>query len=310
MARLELSATNADAMEYVVPFEVGATDPNRRSRASRRRPFRAHSPAVTLDIRPPNDYRRVCAFCGACDEMSREHVFPQWMADLLRGDQPGQFQMARHPHRATPTTWQTVKPDTKAPIGKRCNSEWMSDLETATQAYLKKLVRRDRARVTLSMAAQDRLALWITKTVLMAGLAQSQCPIPAATYRAVYDNRQPPQHARIWLAAYSGGLLIHDRSATLLKNRPGLGPDDIGGPDDVGGYVTTMALGRLVFQMAHTFDVDPEVEKHAPDVLLVPIWPRQGRSQFWPAGSFDGEDAINDAELLALAARFAATTIH
>jgi len=69
---------------------------------------------VTLDTRPPTDYRRVCAFCGVCDEMSREHVFPQWMAELLRGDKAGYFQMARHPHRATPTAWQAVKPDTKA----------------------------------------------------------------------------------------------------------------------------------------------------------------------------------------------------
>jgi hypothetical protein len=160
-------------------------------------------PAAPNPLDPPRNYRSVCAFCGACEHMSQEHVFPQWLADELPQTE-GTFTHSRDPDTGPPTNWTNVKIDVKVPIGEGCNTGWMSDLEGDAKPILRELLTARRQRTTLSMDDQDTLALWIAKTVYMHELSLAERTIPAGAYRELHAARTPPANARIWLSAYGG----------------------------------------------------------------------------------------------------------
>jgi hypothetical protein len=250
-----------------------------------------------IDREPPAKHRSVCAFCGECERMSREHVFPQWIAAALPGPGAGGFLAERVSDLDALASWKAAKPNTQVRIGKACNEGWMSLLEDRAKPILSSLINPTRRRTTLSLAAQDLIALWVAKTTYMADLSNAVHVVPASCFRALYVTREPPSDMRIWLSAYDAKHAIHMWSQAMQ-----VGP--VSDRDRVDGYVMTVTLGCLVFQVAHFFDADVGPAETGQDALLVPVWPRQGRSQFWPAGLPGGPNGMNDETLARFAGRF------
>jgi hypothetical protein len=66
-----------------------------------------------------------------------------------------------------------------------------------------------------------------------------------------------------------------------------------------------MAIGNLIVQFLHYFAFDAAPPPAAAgDGLLVPIWPRQGRSQVWPAELPNGVNGMGDELLERFCLRF------
>ena len=122
---------------------------------------------------------RRCVFCGRGGPLTREHVIPRWLTDVLpeqarfRGHdqqvvlQPPSGARSRLvlPHREMrePFNAMTVK----AVCG-NCNSGWMSGIEEAGRPAISGLVRGEPQE--LEAADVKAIATWSVKTVLMAQL--------------------------------------------------------------------------------------------------------------------------------------------
>lgn len=141
-----------------------------------------------------------CVFCGNEGPVTREHVLPRWLGDLLPGD--GHFTITRQGELGETRTYK----DSSLGIVTRsvcaaCNNGWMSELEGRAKPLLEPLIS-GHAR-TLTPTDQMALALWATKTSISL-LYASKAPEGAEILHraAVFDGRVPP-NTGIWLAAYS-----------------------------------------------------------------------------------------------------------
>src|SRR5262249_20846943 len=118
-----------------------------------------------------------CIFCGRRGQLSKEHVFPDWLSQLFP-------KSPSDTHQHGTVTWKTA-PDGKpfrTPVIRRrqgqagskkvrtvcetCNNGWLSVLENTTKPLLSEIVR-GRARL-LDNSDQLILATWIAKTAMVA----------------------------------------------------------------------------------------------------------------------------------------------
>ncbi|HRN96978.1 MAG TPA: hypothetical protein PLZ58_00805 [Candidatus Saccharibacteria bacterium] len=133
--------------------------------------------------------KRACIFCGSDNELTREHVFPDWLSSLfdkkikgvneVRGDNLNR-------------TWQSslFQDKTKA-ICRVCNNGWMSDIESDVKPILTKLAFTYDA-YDLGSEDQRKLALWAQKTTLVISKATGgKFDIPRSFYEQLYKQKQP-----------------------------------------------------------------------------------------------------------------------
>ena len=84
-----------------------------------------------LDLPPAPDN---CAFCGQCEEMSDEDVWPKWVSKLL-AQQFGGFSI-KSPYGPRGAATLNVK----APVGRTCNNQWLSVLENDISEIMKPMI--------------------------------------------------------------------------------------------------------------------------------------------------------------------------
>jgi hypothetical protein len=86
----------------------------------------------------------------------------------------------------------------------KCNSGWMSVLESRAIPLLTPMIRADR-RVTLTPEDQHIVATWVTKTHMMYRYRLSpQRPASASNHQFLYTNQEPPPRTLTLLAAWVG----------------------------------------------------------------------------------------------------------
>ena len=167
---------------------------------------------------------RECVWCGSAAN-SKEHVFPQWLHKLDGPSryiaQHGGFQesaprlVARHDHNERWVEYEAIR-GTRAPnlhkvevkaVCKKCNENWMSQLEQSAKPIIRRLIEGD--DIDLTVNDLETLASWAHKTFLMYDQWEESPDrrYRGGDYRAFYADRIPPSHVRLYLA--------HSPSATF-----------------------------------------------------------------------------------------------
>lgn len=143
-----------------------------------------------------------CIFCGG-GGLSHEHVWADWLRDYVpRTLNEHRYRSALlYPGKEDAT----IKRQTGDPharrlyiVCKRCNNEWMSELQTAVKPFLVPLLTGQVSR--LHRRAQTTLAAWVAMTVMVAEfLYPDRGAIPQSDRTWLYENQTSPPHWRIWL---------------------------------------------------------------------------------------------------------------
>ncbi len=231
--------------------------------------------------------RAKCVFCGGTP-LSKEHVYPKWLRNTFgESDRVLTFlQVADGPVKpgkpTVPFDW-TVKS-----VCRKCNSGWMSQLESVIEPILGPILRgQDR-----HLDDEDRnvLAVWVFKTFLMIH-EQARTPplVPRRHYTHLFHARTPPDQVRIWLAALGQPL-----DAPVVATRASVehlefeGTDDPDVPGATRFYGASISLGPFMACILGNIDTE-----FVPGIVgelsnqLVALWPASAAVVWPPAGTVE-----------------------
>lgn len=241
---------------------------------------------------------RRCVFCGG-RPLTREHVIPQWLTEVLPDQLPWRAQNRRIvvpgeipssqglPYREVREPFNAV---TVKAVCAGCNSGWMNDLETAARPTLSALIRGE-VRI-LDAVDIEVIASWAVKTSLMVQLtaAETAAKMPAV-YASFFRDRKPPPNAAVWAAgvhAEDWGLRAEAMSILIGERGDGQTVDDP--PNTV---AVSLGLGSLWLHSIITERPSVSYPAHheiLPDVVL-PFWPNATRNSWPPRLYLDNQTA-------------------
>lgn len=248
--------------------------------------------------RPKRD-RPTCIFCGppvSPNRMSDEHLWPDWMGDLLPNKDQTTIKRqtwtwAHHtkPREVTEAQQQQrLSSKTFPVVCANCNNRWMSVLESSVRPFLEPLIKGQ--SVAMTTDRQRLLAQWLAmKTFVLDHERMGQGPyFPIQTQderTAFMNNRQMPFGFRAWIGYGTGDewAVRGARSRSLSILLPTMPPADFDGrgkPKNV--HSITWGLGNLRVFISSTIaaHVYPQMAWTIPDFL--PIWPAQSPDFVWP----------------------------
>ena len=222
-----------------------------------------------------------CLFCPLPVD-SAEHIWSDWILQDLKPTQPIHIRIGK-----TTAKW-VDNPEVKINrVCHRCNSTWMSDLESQTQPQIRAMMHGD--SIVLSAAQQRSLTRWaVLKSMVIDGSSAKRTPFYSQDERNALKSPSSfiPTGTRTWI----GRLSLKAFHAGLTDTFGEI--DRI--PEAFHGCVTTIIVGHLVVQvitmhvlpMFATFHLRPQYKPGAWDVSLVEIWPVFGEARWPPPFSF------------------------
>lgn len=200
---------------------------------------------------------RQCIFCGlpfGRDRPdSREHVWSEWMRDLLP-KRPGAQLISRvgadEQHELLErreyggVLQRKLKPRV---VCRECNTGWMSVLEETTKPILLPLILKEPCELTIE--DQKTLATWMCLKNMVAELSHPQTrATKPADYQRMYDLRLPPSGATVWLGAHTGEdwsmRYRHHGMRVAHSSIPAMGGED---DPPMNGQIATFTAGPVVF---------------------------------------------------------------
>jgi hypothetical protein len=236
---------------------------------------------------------RKCVFCGR-QPVTREHVFPEWLLELLRPEgEPVAGEQAiwdigpddePHLREHRPKIQETVVRRACGP----CNSGWMeADEKLIRRLVLGQLTSLDRDQ-------QRRVASWAMKTTIMFDFTHSgQRVIGSEHHRWLYEKREPPPNTAVWIMRNEPSrewlLNVSHNTMRLLATRdPNIDPT-------ARHYLHSTGLGMgKVFMLIVGTDfpgLDVVQAAQLPPYRLV--WPASERPVIFPYGyELTNEQAI------------------
>lgn len=185
-------------------------------------------------------------------------------------------------------------------VCKTCNNGWMSTLESQAKPYLDAMLRgHGRA---LHENGVRTLAAWALKTSMMVEHMHgaTRRVIPSEEYAHLFENGEPSERVRIWIAAYTGtqaaavggmwGLDAETNETGPREWEPERGVRDIWGGTVLFGPVLFQLVGTTLVPLLEGIQDLPHTHR---------IWPYQGSFTWmpWPGFSDDHLMAFIDARL-------------
>jgi hypothetical protein len=221
-----------------------------------------------------------CIFCGSAEKLSREHVWADWLREFLPRPGTRNFHWTSHfgrppapakLHRAGDAHSQRLQV-----VCGRCNSGWMSQLQTDARPILAPLVMDN--WTALSTDESLILARWATMTTMVIEYADPTTAMIPQRHRDLFMiDREPIPDWHIWIGRHDpgadhpaffnhfGALLFSIDRATGLTT-------------EYNFQTTTFTVGRVLF---HTATITPEhplfrVNHHSfgSGYHLLNLWPR------------------------------------
>lgn len=237
--------------------------------------------------------RRSCLFCGASSGLTREHVWPRWLATILPAS-------AKTVHSFTqdgrPSREPYLAPDFSVQVRlvcRRCNNGWMAELENDARPPLTPMITAQ-GRVTLEPESARIVAAWLLKTAMTMEHAHTgPRVVPPEQRRYLAAHVAAPPRVQVWIGmrAAPDGYTRWDHSAW--------------GEPVANGYMVALSVGVLsAFMLSPPHnkhdDAIGEAELRADDEgrlssLLVPLTDTSGSSVTWPprwSVDDDGLDAM------------------
>lgn len=236
---------------------------------------------------------KLCLFCGSSGQLTREHVFGQWVSKIGLDLSPvkhmaGPLNGLGRSMGTQPPYRQTVK------VCSNCNNGWMSRLEMVAQRVLTPLILGEVG--VIEVDDQPAIAMWIQKTALAGMLLSSQedrdsgYGFPPSEYRALYNHRNrmlPLEASRFWIGRYCG-----DEGFSAIRVTPlAVRIQGIPEPKMPQAFIFTIVLGNLVMQGLRFV-----AEKLEIDMISAPnmrqIWPCREAVSISLEGSCDRDSFL------------------
>ena len=191
-------------------------------------------------------YKNLCPFCNKNDSPpSREDILAKWMTDEF----PSLiWEVTDINTKQSYKTKKNLGLITKRPC-RRCNNEWMSQLETAVKPILQPLMKG--TPTTLTLRQQSIIAVWFLKTVMnfdLLGEKKRPCYFEPHERHALMKSRAVPSHTQMFLAKYKGSKdsIVRETHIELARWTGDPNPD----PSSlIRGYAVTLTIKHLVLQI-------------------------------------------------------------
>ncbi|WP_449411375.1 hypothetical protein [Methylobacterium komagatae] len=227
---------------------------------------------------------RTCIFCGEAREMSKEHVFPDWIGQSIKKDE-----RAWHPEfRMMPdgTIPKFVKKNGHAFTRKirnvcaRCNNTWMSALENKNKSVLEKLMRSEIHLA--SVEEQKSIAEWaILKTIVQDCFRNPDKSIASMEdRRKIFEEGIFPSGWAVWIGRIDAPFWECSYFYSDISLNPREATSD--GPFNSAG-ISIYTMGCLFLYVVSNNSEITLIEFTNPANLLRQIYPRPDGKLLWPA---------------------------
>lgn len=144
---------------------------------------------------------RTCAFCGPTNaDLSREHVWPEWLSSLFADAGIGDYTVARIAHASRARRWKASTLSLKVGgICTTCNNRRLSGLENDRVKPVLSLAAFGKS-IVLSQTDQAALASWATRMAMVYEFASPSPFFFTAEDRCVFiETLKAPHAAQIWV---------------------------------------------------------------------------------------------------------------
>lgn len=239
--------------------------------------FRAVSPAPrtmggAVEGRPAGTSGQACMFCGGTG-LTQEHVWPRWLDGAVGRKVTFGYRHGTAGSEPKALEW-TARgfTHTVGDVCRRCNSGWLSQLESAAKLFLTPMIRGEPQ--TLGWEQQRIVATWAMKTAAVIDRTHRHRTIPPEHGRVLRERREPPPGIYVWLAAYGVDTFVGTHKGFQFP---------LGGQRG-DAYGATLSIGHLVLQILGLPEEDIEpLSLPSPTLdFIVQVWPIVDGSIRWP----------------------------
>lgn len=229
------------------------------------------------------ELKRHCVFCLTNENLSKEHVWSEWVRDRLplRQDARSPFSWLRNGEVVRELPNVRLADIRIRRVCETCNSGWMNRIEEAAIPILSDLIE-GKPR-TLNPAEMFVAATWGFLKCLIVDLSLNGqqtlvVPVVHAWFRV---SRMPPPSALVAIACYGGNRFPLYGAA----GRNGLTITiDTGGSYQVQIYTMVFGVGHLVFKVVgHHLPIPVDLKPAAADRSVAGrVWPEPDEAIRWP----------------------------
>ena len=137
-----------------------------------------------------------CLFCGSSKEISREHIFPEWLlGELGLNEEEVTMNHVTILGMTKSRRSHIFKSLVNAMICEKCNTGWMSKLETSVKDLIIRLMNLDSVNEDLFKSLNDNykiLAKWSFKTAIVLNYPTNYRKIvPENHFQSLYHSKIP-----------------------------------------------------------------------------------------------------------------------
>ena len=143
---------------------------------------------------------RECAFCPNKAALTGEHLISNWVNKLLEG-KTHHYSIFQRSYGTRPTTWNDKRLNLRANVVcQKCNSGWMSDIDSEAKAALKGIILND-SPVSILPLGIASIAAFAMKCGFVADyLTRHRRPFfDAPTRYGFAKTLRPPDGVHMWI---------------------------------------------------------------------------------------------------------------
>lgn len=250
--------------------------------------------------------RAQCIYCGSYENMTREHIWADWLRDYIPRDMERHSGVSAVVHSDQSKNTAEMKRREGDFHAQRlkiachsCNTGWMSRLQTKAKPYLvPTLIGKN---IDLYRAEQTTLAAWATMFVMTADYLDNEIGSITSEERVWFkDHQRPPADWRIWIGKYEQPATkrrwIH-AVLNIVENEPEFLAK--GTPELSYAQTSTILLGKQL--IIHVMS-SPAMRRTVKRWKILPaaapamnqIWPIIHRRVDWPGPAVISGHAIED----------------
>jgi hypothetical protein len=218
-----------------------------------------------------------CAFCPHTGDLSREHIFSDWMEELFVGPIDATIKDSTGLNK----NWHidsNIADFAAKIVCEKCNNSWMSAIEDRAKPILFLLIKGETA-FSIGPAEAHALAIFAFKTAVVIDHSdRSRSPFFSSRIRNGFRTSLAiPNFVQMWFCGYDGHR--NDRSFRTHYHGGGIGPTY-----PIQMYVCTVAIGLFVFQVFSVKHFRSIALYPTPgcEGLAIPFWPVIPRGFTWP----------------------------
>lgn len=215
-----------------------------------------------------------CAFCSATANLSGEHLWSDWMNELI----PGKKRLTiRNKDRQIVKRWDAPKLDWKAKVVcEPCNNGWMSEIEGKHAKPAMSELILGKTNIPIDQTRANSIAIFAFKTaVIFDHISRDRAPFFDRSAR--HEFRQSltiPPYIGMWLtklSAFGKG----EASTLYHEGRPS-------SDTSLKMYVCTYAVEHLVLQIVAYKERGIHRVSADDNFVAVPFWPDIPHNFVWP----------------------------